>query len=348
MGYIRETKLKTGSTRYQAEVRLKGYPTATAMFDRKMDAKAWVQKTEADIRCGRQQLYADSKRFTLSEAIERFFKEKEVSVVKRGHLAWWKKELGAFYLHDIRAPVITEKKLKLLTEKTEKGIVRSKSTCNRYLATLSFLLSVCLKEWEWLSENPCRKVAKEKEPRERVRFLTKEERALLLEACKESLNPYLHTFTVILMSTGFRYNEARCLKWTDIDFLRERITITKSKNGDARTVPVSGLVLDLLKALRIESDSIGYIFPSPNDSSKPIDLKRAYRTAIRKSGLKNFRGHDCRHDYATSMLAQGLSLGEIGHLLGHRSVSTSRRYAHLTESRAAGAIAKMSQQVFGG
>lgn len=57
MGFIRERKLKGGAVRFQAEVRLKGHPMLTAGFDRKTDAKAWIQKTEADIRCGRQQLY---------------------------------------------------------------------------------------------------------------------------------------------------------------------------------------------------------------------------------------------------------------------------------------------------
>jgi hypothetical protein len=62
MGYIRETELKKGGVRYQAEVRLKGMPKAlTAVFDRKNDAKAWISKTEADIRCGRHQLYSEGK-----------------------------------------------------------------------------------------------------------------------------------------------------------------------------------------------------------------------------------------------------------------------------------------------
>lgn len=346
MGFIRERDKKNGDKSFQAEIRLKGHPMLTAVFDRKTDAKAWIQKTEADIRCGRQQLYTDSKRRTLSEAIEKFFKEKEVSIVKRGHLNWWKKELGAFYLQDVRSSIITEKKQRLLTEKTDKGIIRSKSTCNRYLATLSFLLSVCIKEWEWLAENPCRKVSREKEPRERVRFLSKEERSRLLDACKVSSNSYLYTFVVLLMSTGCRYNEARCLKWSEVCLHTGRITIAKSKNGHARTIPVRGLILDLLRGLRSDSDSIGYIFPSPNSRNKPIDLKRAFRTAIKKSGIKQFRGHDLRHDYATVMLAQGLSLGEVGHLLGHLSVTTTRRYAHLTESRAVDAITKMSEQIF--
>ena len=46
--------------------------------------------------------------------------------------------------------------------------------------------------------------------------------------------------------------------------------------------------------------------------------------------------------------ALGLSLGEIGHLLGHRSVSQTRRYAHLVESRSIEAVSKMTEQVFQG
>lgn len=146
MGFIRTRKLKNGSTRYQAEIRLKGHPMLTAAFDRRTDAKAWVHKVEADIRCGRHQLYSEGKRHTFAEAVERYFKEQTISVVKRGHLLWWKKELGPLYLQDVRPSVITEKKQKLLSEPTGKGVIRSKSTCNRYLATLSHLMNVCMKQ----------------------------------------------------------------------------------------------------------------------------------------------------------------------------------------------------------
>jgi site-specific recombinase XerD len=77
-----------------------------------------------------------------------------------------------------------------------------------------------------------------------------------------------------------------------------------------------------------------------------MDPRRALKTAIRKANLRNLRPHDFRHSYASELLAQGLSLGEIGHLLGHRNVSTTRRYAHLVESRSIDAVSKMSEQIF--
>jgi integrase len=349
MGFIRERKLKNGNTRFQAEIRLKGISKSlTAVFDRKTDAKAWIQKVEADIRCGRQQLYAEGRRHTFAEAVERYRKEQTVSVVKKGHLDWWQKELGSLYLQDVRPAVISEKKQKLLSTPTSTGIIRSKSTCNRYLATLSHLLSICVKQWEWLSENPARKISREKEPRERTRFLTPEERQNLLKTSLDSDNPYLYIFVVLLLSTGCRYNEIRCLKWTDVDLFQGKITITKSKNSDMRSLPIRGPALELIRDLAAQNQSIGYVFPSPTTKSRPIELRRAFRTAIKRAGLKNFRGHDCRHSYATEMLAQGLSLGEIGILLGHRSVSMTRRYAHLVESRSIDAVSKMSEQIFQG
>lgn len=72
MGHIRERKLKDGGVLYQAKVRLKGHPVLAAMFDRKTDAKNWIHKVEADIRCGRQHLYSEGKKHTFNEAAERY------------------------------------------------------------------------------------------------------------------------------------------------------------------------------------------------------------------------------------------------------------------------------------
>lgn len=345
MGYIRKKNLKGGGDRYYAEVQLRGYPRLTATFNRKSDAKQWIQKTETELRCGRNQLIPEGNRHTFNDAVQRYFQEQDLSVIKRGHLLWWKKELGHYYLKDIRPSILVEKKQKLLTEPNAKGVIRTGSTFNRYLATLSLLMSLCVKQWEWLSANPVKNISREKEGRERTRFLSSEERHRLLQACKESDNPLLLTFVVLLLSTGARYNEIRHLLWTDVDLFKGRIIITRSKNGDIRSVPIRGLGLELLQKLTSNHISIGFVFPSEN-KTKPLDLRRAYRTAIKRAKLKEFRGHDIRHSYATEMLAQGLSLGEISHLLGHRSISVTKRYAHLVESRSIDAVTKMTEEIF--
>ena len=161
MAYIRERKLKDGSVRYQVEIRMKGRPPLTGMFDRKTDAKDWIQQTESDIRRGRYQLYSGSNRHTFKEAIERYAQEQEIADWKKSHIKWWMAELGPLYLQDIRPAIISEKKQKLLRTINEKGKLRSRATCNRYLATLSHVLAICTKQWEWTSENPVSKIARE-------------------------------------------------------------------------------------------------------------------------------------------------------------------------------------------
>lgn len=347
MGHIREITLKKGGTRFQADINLNGHPRLTAVFDRKTDAKAWIQKTEADIRCGRHQLYAEGRRHTFADAVERYCKEQPISIAKRGHLNWWLSELGRLYLQDVRPSVIAEMKQKLLSEKNAKGKVRTKSTCNRFLATLSHLMSICVKQWEWVSENPVRKITREKEPPGRTRFLTPDERQRLLEACKQSDNSYLLIFVVLLLGTGCRYNEIRCLKRADIDLVQGKITLTKTKNSKIHSVPVRGLPLKLLQNLCSESNSIGYIFPG-KDPSKPLEFRRSIKTAIKRAGLKDVVPHNFRHSYCTELLAMGLSLGEISRLVNHSSISMTRRYAHLVESRSIDVISKMSDQIFEG
>lgn len=345
MGHIRERELKDGGVRFQAEIRLKGHPTLTASFDRKSDAKHWIQKTESDIRCGRHQLYSQGKRYTFKEVVDRYSHEFKMTTAKLGHLTWWTQELGSRYLQDIRPSIITEKKQKLLNEINSKGKIRTKSTVNRYLATISHLLSVCYKQYELISENPIKKISREKEPRERTRFLSSEERERFLRSCQESDNPLLYTFVVLLLSTGGRYKEILRLKWTDVDLFKGRITFNQTKNGDIRSIPLRGLGLNLLRKLASDSNSIGFIFAS-NHQSQPIDPRRSIRTAIRRAGLIDFRPHDCRHCFASELLAQGMSLGEISHLLGHRDIAKTRRYSHLMESRSIEAVSKMTEEIF--
>ena len=99
MATIRERRTSKGETRYQAIVRLKGFPPQTATFNRKTDAKHWVQNTEAAIREGRHFKTTEAKKRTVSELIDRYIKEilptKPKSAFKqKGQLLWWKEQIG--------------------------------------------------------------------------------------------------------------------------------------------------------------------------------------------------------------------------------------------------------------
>ncbi len=75
MGHVKDRDLKDGTTRFYAEVNLKGFPRLTATFSRKTDTKRWIQQTERVLRCGRNQLVGASQKHTFKDAVERYFKE---------------------------------------------------------------------------------------------------------------------------------------------------------------------------------------------------------------------------------------------------------------------------------
>ena len=75
MGTIIKRKTSAGEVRYAAQVRLKGSKLQMATFNRKTDAKRWIQQTEAAIREGRHFRTAEAKRRTVAEMVDRYLED---------------------------------------------------------------------------------------------------------------------------------------------------------------------------------------------------------------------------------------------------------------------------------
>lgn len=352
MASITERKDDEGNVSYRVRIRLKGYPLQTATFERKTDAKKWAQQTESAILEGRHFKTSEAKRHTLGELIDRYLRDVMPSKPKSKkdqtiQLEWWKKELGAFLLSEVTPPLLVEKRDKLARELTPREVPRSPATVVRYMAALSHVFTMAVKEWGWLEDNPFRKVSKPKEGRGRVRFLADQERENLLKACKASKNSYLYLVVVLALSTGARKNEILTLRWQDIDFERRVITLHETKNGEIRVLPLVSHARDLMiehsKVRRIDSE---LVFPGLN-GNQPIDIRSAWETALEAAEIEDFRFHDLRHSAASYLAMDGASMPEIAAVLGHKTLQMVKRYAHLSEAHTAGVVARMNSKIFG-
>jgi integrase len=334
MANIEKRTSKDGkTTSYRALVRLKGHPSQSATFERLTDARRWVQDTESAIREGRHFKTAEAKRHTLAEAIDRYVAEvlphRPLSAADRTQqLRWWKQEIGVKVLADVNSVLISDYRNRLATATLPNGKTRSPGTVNRYLAALSHLLTIAVKEWGWLRENPMASVGKMKEPPGRIRFLNDDERPRLLEACKTSDSPYLYPLVVLTLSTGMRRNEALGLRWQAIDLKRKMILIGTTKNGQPKGMPLQSLALRLITELHAKRDDSEFVFPNP-DGSRPLDIRTAWETARKRAGIENFRFHDLRHSAASYLAMNGASLMEIADVLGHKTLAMVKRYAHI-------------------
>lgn len=250
-----------GSFTYLVRVRRKGTPSQTATFTKLSDAKKWAHMTEGAVLEGRHFKGTESKRHTVGDMIDRYItdvlprKRYSTSRDQVRQLLWWKSRLGHYSLADVTSAHIAESRDVLL-----RG-ARANATVVRYLAALSHAFTVAVHEWQWCEDNPVRAVKRPKEPRGRVRFLSEDERQRLLTSCKVSRNPYLYTVVVLALSTGARRGELLSLRWKDIDLNRGVITLHDTKNGERRSLHVTGIALTLLrdhgKVRRLDTHSVG-------------------------------------------------------------------------------------------
>jgi integrase len=350
MAYIEKRISPNGKISFRAQIRLKGFPPQTASFQRRTDAKKWAQVTETAIREGRHFKTAEAKKHTLADMIDRYLrdvmptKSRHAQINQGAHLRWWRKHIGDTLLADVTPTLIAEYRDKIAQGDDQP---RSNATVVRYMAALSHAFTIAIREWGWLEESPMRKVAKPKEPRGRVRFLSDDERERLLEACRTSYNPYLYPAVVLALSTGTRQMESMGLYWKDIDFQRQTITLHDTKNGERRTLPLTGHALELIQQhfdrRRMDSD---FVFPSRN-GKKPFDLRRSWVAALKTADITDFHWHDLRHSTASYLAMNGATLAEIAEILGHKTLSMVKRYAHLSDVHTASVVARMNEKIFG-
>lgn len=347
MATINKRKDQEGNTRFQVIIRLKGHPTETATFARVTDAKKWAQHTEAAIREGRYFKTSEAKKHTLGEMIDEYMKKFNPPGYKKAQLQWWERKLGSYVLCDITPAKIASCRDELLEGMTKRGRQRSPSTAVRYIAALSHVFSIGIKEFGWVESSPINKITKPKEPSGRVRFLSDDERERLLNACKASYSPFLYIVVVLAISSGMRQSEIMNLTWTQVDLQRKQIILEKTKNKTCRTIPLASLALNLLGEHLQESQlHHNLLFPG-KVPGKPVDLRKAWISALKQARIKDFRFHDLRHSAASYMAMSGSSLVEIGILLGHKQLEVTRRYSHLSQKHISKVVERMNEEIFG-
>jgi len=240
---------------------------------------------------------------------------------------------GGQRLADI-SPFLIEK-----FKRSRKELGRSEVTINRELAFLKNLFTMAMK-WGKASENPMKQVRLFREDNGRTRFLTEEEEAHLLACC----GPYLRPIVITALHTGFRKSELLSLRWADVDFRRQTITVRAAyaKNGEARSVPMTAVLTDTLKAIRINAAPTAPVFRT-REGRPYRHISTAFGTAMRRAGITDFTFHDLRHTFASRLVMGGVDLTTVKELMGHKHITMTLRYAHLAPGHKRSAIAVLDR-----
>jgi site-specific recombinase XerD len=143
---------------------------------------------------------------------------------------------------------------------------------------------------------------------------------------------------MIAYAAGLRTFEVATLRVRDIDSRRGIIRVYAGKGRKERHVMLSPIVLNLLReyyrAVRPPAD--GWLFPGqePNTHLCRRTISTMVANARRKAKLSESISMRClRHSFATHLHEDGTDIRTIQVLLGHRSLSTTARYVHVSAAR---------------
>jgi len=320
---------RTGSGR-RSSARLRFLPDGD-------EVKAWARKIEGDIDHGGH--FGMSRIRTLADAIDRF--QKSATSIKTAddrdrHLEWWRANFGALRVIRFDEDVIADGRNRLMTQSIERRAKRpprhrAPQTVRHYMMSLSACLDY-VRRIRWIERNLMGDADVPPVAPARIRWLSADERARLLEACAKSGNPDLSLVVRIALASGARQAEILGLRWPWIDFDRECAFLPReiTKTDEARVMPLPGAVLeDLRKRAKVRRIGSDMVFSSPEKPDQSRNIRNAWQVARKVAKLPDFRFQDLRHSAATEMLRPGVDSRIVATVLGHRSMNMMRRYAHV-------------------
>jgi integrase len=325
--------------RWQAQVRRRGTKPRAKSFDSKAEAEKWARDLEAQVdRFGTAPDTKILETTTLGELLERY--QKEITPQKRGAVQEGQR-IDVLRRHDLsHRTLLGLSQQDVATFRDERLAIVAPSTAVREMAILSHVLEVATRDWALpLAKNVVKLVRRPVIRNERCRRLTGDEEQRLLDGCDAGQIPYLRTLLIIAIETGMRRGELLGLEWSDVSHNRRVITLTLTKNGSGREVPLSPRAFDALMDWKQNADvDQSTVFPMTAGA-----LEQAWRRLLIRAGIKGLRFHDLRHEGVSRLFERGLNVIEVSSISGHKELRMLKRYTHLSADDLVARLGEPSQ-----
>ena len=324
------TKRKHG---YSVQIRRKGFAPVSRTFPSHAEAVAWASKEDARRTSSRPVgIVGDLKRTTLRDILERYLKE--VSTKNRGH------EIECYQLAKVMRSPMAEMSLQNLSAsaiamyRDERLQEVAAGTVCRELHHIQHAISIAMREWGYhLEENPAEKVKKPKLQNARNRRVSQNEIDRLVAELRKIDRPDVVAVVQFAVETGMRRGEILSLEWRFGDLKRRTAHLPRTKNGHARTVPLTNGAIEVLEAQPREN---ALVFPVSSDA-----LKMCWRRIMAKTLIEDLHFHDLRHEAVSRFFEMGLTMPEVALISGHRDPRMLMRYTHLVPYQLAKKLAAM-------
>ena len=300
----------------------------------KAQAQEYHDKLKASL--WEQQRLGVKPRRAWKEAVVRWLAETSEKVTHpedMRKLRWLDPFLGSLMLDEVTLDVID-------AIKAAKLKAACKPTVNRYLALVRAILLRSRDDWEWIDKVPKVKLFKEGSGRERS--ITVEQAETLVS----ELPAHQRDVVVFALATGLRQSNVLGLEWSHVDLAAGHAWVGagQSKNRKPIAVPLNATALEVLRRQLGKHRERVFTY-----AGKPLGRANtlAWRKALKRAGIENFRWHDLRHTWASWHRQSGTPTHELQRLGGWRSSVMVERYAHLAPDHLATAANRLDSLLGG-
>lgn len=323
---------------WQVAIRKKGFPAQYKTFRTRKEAEGWATVTESEMLRGIWRDRSASEGTTLKECLDRYAQEiiptKKSGDRELGYIRQWQRRpIAKRFMASIEGQDVVVS----IKEMESEG--KGPNTIRLHLALLSHLFEVARKEWRMSSlVNPVETVRKPKLPQGRDRRLFGDEENRLLAACDNRQTIWLRPAIIFAIETAMRSGEmletwrysnkeqiktSVGLQWSDVDLNKRTAHLPKTKNGEARTVPLSSRAIQVLQDLPHH----------PNDprvfGTTYEGIHQAFVRACKRAGIEDLRFHDLRHEATSRFFEKSLREMQVAAITGHKTLQMLKRYTHL-------------------
>jgi integrase len=309
-------------------------------FKQKKDAVAEHAKRKSLIAEGRYLDVKQESKITLAELCKKYEtayrNQKSFHNAKKTYLENFKEYFGKDRIigdisrHDLVTYQIHLRE-KPVTVKMKNGVEvsrknRSDAAVNREISCLHHLFMEAV-AWGLAGRSPFDggKAIKLKENNKRLRFLADDEINALLAECPAHLKPIVSCAIL----TGMRRAEILSLKWDQVR--NGFIYLSKTKTNESRQIPVSDALEAVFREIRGKQHLTSEQVFTFRGEAIQDNTKKAFNAAVKRAGLVDFHFHDLRHTFASQVLLNGGTLKDVQELLGHKTMTMTLRYSHLTQ-----------------
>lgn len=230
----------------------------------------------------------------------------------------------------------------------------SNATVKRKLTVLQSIFRQAVK-LDIIPSNPANaeKLTIPKTVTPKIEIFSKQEAAEML-SCLENEPLQFQVLIQLAIMTGCRCGELVGLKFSDIDYQTNKITVERSaykvsgqpteikppKDYEVRTITINSYCIELIKLLKAEKEkqaieqaetwhNENWLFTRHNgEIMNPQTPTKQFSKFLKKHGLKHRKFHSLRHTSATLLLYGGVNLKQVQERLGHGDISTTNKYLH--------------------